>query len=479
MMILSSHPSAWVLAAGLQELILLAGSDAYAAREASYWAENASLSPYCIVQPRTTNEVALVVKALSETDGPIGLRSGGVTQWAGSNDVKNGVTIDLGKLRDVTYNAQSKLASLQPGARWDEVYGELQNQGVCVTGGRIGNVGVGGFLTGCGNSFHSAQNGFGCDNVVNFEVVLGNATIVNANSTSHPDLWTALKGGSGNFGIVTRFDMFTFPATEIWGGNRISVRSEGEKLAQALVDFTNNNNKNPEDAFVIDHIFDPSSSPDVIVLQVIVDTHGVINASAFDDVRKIPAVVDDVQKRTLQDLADNERVPSRQQQVWFSLSFKNDIRVINKGAELHDQLVEELKALIPSSNFATECLFQPLPTIFTEHSIEKGGNVMGLDKVKENALIWLIAGASGTPEESAIMREKLSALTASFEQYAASEGLGNDLEWLNYADQTQNPLKSYGKENVDFIRKVAEKYDPAGVFQKKVVTGWKISKVSQ
>ena len=68
-------------------------------------------------------------------------------------------------------------------------------------------------------SYFAPRFGFVCDNVVNFEVVLASGRIVDANSSFNQDLWFALKGGSNNFGIVTRFDFKVFPQGEVWGGN--------------------------------------------------------------------------------------------------------------------------------------------------------------------------------------------------------------------------------------------------------------------
>lgn len=301
------------LAAGLQELLLLPKSNGYAAREASYWAANVPLHPNLIIQPRTTKDVSRIVKVLAKTGGLAAVRSGGHTQWAGSNDIHNGVTIDLGQMTDVTYDAQTKLASIQPGPRWGNVYQELLKYDVCVTGGRDGNVGIGGYLTGGGNSYYAGLHGFACDNVANFEVVLANGDIVNANTTSNPDLWTALKGGSGNFGIVTRFDMYTFPAKNVWGGIRAAVRSEGDELAETMVDFTNDNHKNPEDAYIINYTFNSSSSSDVLVAHVIIDTNGVVNASAFDSIQKVPVILDDVKERSMANMAESYLLPSKQQ----------------------------------------------------------------------------------------------------------------------------------------------------------------------
>ena len=304
-----------LIAAGLQDLTLLPGSDAYEDREASYWAANVPLRPNCIVQPRTTEDVSRVIKVLAKMKGPVALRSGGHTQWTGSNDVHNGVTIDLGQMTDVTYNNQTKLASLQPGPKWGDVYEELLKYDVCVTGGRDGNVGIGGFLTGGGNSYYASSHGWACDNVANFEVVLANGDVVNANANSHSDLWKVLKGGSGNFGIVTRFDMYTFPANDLWGGIRIAARSEGDKLAQTMVDFTNDNKNHPEDAYIINYTFNPGFSSETLAAHVIVDTNGVVNAPAFEGIQKIPVVLEDVKKRTMTNMANSYLLPSNQQWV--------------------------------------------------------------------------------------------------------------------------------------------------------------------
>jgi hypothetical protein len=144
---------------------------------------------------------------------------------------------------------------------------------------------------------------------------------------------------------------------------------------------------------------------------------------------------------------------------------------------MHDDLTKELSALLPAQSFKTSCLFQPLPTLIAQHSTRRGGNVLGLDQVGDNALLWSIIGSTQTTEEHAIMREKLVAFVADLEDFAMSEDLNVDWRYLNYVDGTQDPLKSYGQKSVDFMREVAAKYDPSGMFQKKVVSGWKISNV--
>ena len=114
--------------------------------------------------------------------------------------------------------ADRKKISIGPGNRWADVYSKLDAQGVAIPGGRVASVGVGGLVTGGGVSFFSGRFGFVCDNIVNYELVLPYGKVINVNASASADLFRALKGGSNNFGIVTRFDVKSFESGLFWGG---------------------------------------------------------------------------------------------------------------------------------------------------------------------------------------------------------------------------------------------------------------------
>jgi FAD/FMN-containing dehydrogenase len=137
---------------------------------------SSQLTPNCIVQPLSTKDVSAVVKTLVEdagcTNTQFAIRSGGHMIWGGSNNIKDGITVDLGLMNSTKLDPETKIASIQPGSRWGQVYATLDPLGVTVPGGRAASVGVAGFLMGGGNSFFTAQQGFACDTVKNFEVVL-------------------------------------------------------------------------------------------------------------------------------------------------------------------------------------------------------------------------------------------------------------------------------------------------------------------
>lgn len=102
--------------------------------------------------------------------------------------------------------------------RWQELYLYLETQGLLCVGGRISSVGSS-LLLGGGLSYFSGIRGWTANNVVNYELVLANSSIIQVNNKTAPDLFWALKGGSNNFGIVTRYDLMTFPTGPVYGGS--------------------------------------------------------------------------------------------------------------------------------------------------------------------------------------------------------------------------------------------------------------------
>lgn len=134
-----------------------------------------------------------------------------------------------------------------------------------VPGGRSSTVGVGGFLLGGGVSHYAPRVGLGCDNVVNFQVVLADGCIVNANQTTNPDLFTALKGGNNNFGIATRYDMETFENEDLWGGVVAYPSSTADQHFKALVNFASNPNRDPNAAIILFQRYSTAGATDIVM----------------------------------------------------------------------------------------------------------------------------------------------------------------------------------------------------------------------
>lgn len=149
-----------------------------------------------------------------------------------------------------------------------------------------------------------------------------------------------------------------------------------------------------------------------------------------------------------------------------------------KASELHDALVEDLKVLIPDGNFVTQCLFQPLSKLIGQRSAEAGGTVMGVESQAHDGLLFTAVVMVKTAEQEAMMYPKMKAWLAALQGFAATIEGGNQ-RWIfmNYADPSQDPLKSYGAENLTRMQNVSSKYDPDQVFQTLCPGGFKVSHV--
>jgi Cu2+-containing amine oxidase len=119
------------------------------------------------------------------------------------------------------------------------------------------------------------------------------------------------------------------------------------------------------------------------------------------------------------------------------MTFANDARIYAHIVELHETMVNEWKAESSDPDFITQCMFQSIPTIFAQHSIEKGGNMLGLDDVKENVVMLLLNIAVKRADLEDPARKKLRSFGEQIQKYAASlDGL-IDWRYLNYADYYQ------------------------------------------
>ncbi|KAL8310451.1 hypothetical protein RB597_010333 [Gaeumannomyces tritici] len=102
---------------------------------------------------------------------------------------------------------------------------------------------------GGGNSFFASRCGMVCDNVVNFQVVLADGRVVEANKDENADMFLVLKGGSGNFGIATRVDIQTIDCTTVYTSSVTYPKAHTAGLAEAFVHFTDHVEENPDSSF--------------------------------------------------------------------------------------------------------------------------------------------------------------------------------------------------------------------------------------
>lgn len=135
--------------------IFFPNSDEYAASVKAYFrAQEREIIPQAVVYPTSPDDVARVVKTLASTSGvdnqrcKFAVRGGGHTHWSGASNVNGGITVDMGKMADITVSNDRTIASIGPGAVWKDVYRKLDSMELAVVGGRAGDVGVAGLTLG-------------------------------------------------------------------------------------------------------------------------------------------------------------------------------------------------------------------------------------------------------------------------------------------------------------------------------------------
>jgi FAD/FMN-containing dehydrogenase len=166
--------------------------------------------PRLIARCLGTADVAAAVRFARDRDLEIAVRGGG-HNVAGTAVCDGGVVIDLSAMRAVAVDPVERTALVQGGSLWGDVDHETQVHGMATTGGIIGHTGVGGLTLGGGIGWLMRKHGLAVDNLVQAEVVTAEGEIVRASADDHPDLFWALRGGGGNYGVVTSFRFALHP----------------------------------------------------------------------------------------------------------------------------------------------------------------------------------------------------------------------------------------------------------------------------
>ena len=186
--------------------------------------------PEVIVRPLDADDVAAAVRWAAAEDLPISIRGGGHSV-AGHAVGPGSVMVDLGHMRSVGVDPASKVAEVAGGALLEDLDRATTSLGFGVPSGTYLDTGVAGLTLTGGIGFLLGAAGFACDALVGAEVVTADGSIVNVDESSDPDLLWALRGGGGNFGVVTRLRHGLTPLGSVYGGR---IRIAGDAVAEAL-----------------------------------------------------------------------------------------------------------------------------------------------------------------------------------------------------------------------------------------------------
>jgi len=185
--------------------------------------------PAAIVRPADAREVGLVVLLAREAGLELAVRGGG-HNYAGFGAVEGGVVLDLRGLRALEIHAGRQVVSAGGGLTSGEVTRAAAPHGLAVPFGDTASVGIGGLTLGGGVGYLVRKHGLTIDHLLGAEVVTADGRVLEVDADRHPDLFWAIRGGGGNFGVVTRFDYSLQPVDVVTGG-MLALPATAETIA--------------------------------------------------------------------------------------------------------------------------------------------------------------------------------------------------------------------------------------------------------
>ncbi|MDH3627391.1 MAG: FAD-binding oxidoreductase [Acidobacteriota bacterium] len=182
--------------------------------------------PGLIAQCAGTADVVAAVNFARERDLAVAVRGGG-HNVSGNAICDDGIAIDLRPMKNVSVDSARRFASAEGGVTWGEYDQATQRHGLASPGGAISSTGIAGLTLGGGFGWLSRSYGLACDNVLSAEVVTAAGEVLTANADENADLFWGIRGGGGNFGVVTRLDFQLQPIGELYSGLTLYPRSDG------------------------------------------------------------------------------------------------------------------------------------------------------------------------------------------------------------------------------------------------------------
>jgi FAD/FMN-containing dehydrogenase len=173
--------------------------------------------PSIIVQAATAGDVAEAVRYARRAGLPIAVRSGGHSV-AGHGMADGALVVDFSNMRGISIDPAARTARVQAGVRSGDLAAPAHAYGLALSTGDTSTVAMGGLTTGAGIGFMARTHGLAIDNLLSAQVVTADGAIVKASESENPDLFWGIRGGGGNFGVITEFEFRLAPVGQVIGG---------------------------------------------------------------------------------------------------------------------------------------------------------------------------------------------------------------------------------------------------------------------
>src|SRR5713226_7414097 len=215
---------------------LLRPGDGEFANARGIWNGLVTRTPGLIARCADVEDVQAAVRAAGAAGVVTAIRCGGHS-LAGFSTCDGGLVIDLNRMRSVSVGQNTRRAQFSGGCLLGTIDAATQATGLAFPSGVVSHTGAAGLVLGGGTGWLNRLYGLSCDNVEGFTLIVADGSVVHASATENPDLFWALRGGGGNFGVVTEFEVKLHPLTSVLFGTAMFLGDEIPRVLQSWRDF--------------------------------------------------------------------------------------------------------------------------------------------------------------------------------------------------------------------------------------------------
>jgi FAD binding domain-containing protein/berberine-like enzyme len=402
--------------------------------------------PALIVRCRDSADVVRSLEFARRHHLLVAVRGGG-HNVAGKALCDGGMVIDLSRMKRIEVDPKARTVRAEPGLTWGEFDLATQEHGLATTGGFISTTGIAGLTLGGGLGWLMRKHGIACDNLRSVEIVTADGQVRTADATKHPDLFWAVRGGGGNFGIVTSFEYRLHPVGQLLAGVVFFPLEQAEGALRFYRDLM----AGAPDELMAYAVF--LTSPEgARMFAVPVCYVGPLEAA----------------ERELQPLRSHAGIAAdlvrpmtyREVQSMFDAGFPSGRLNYWKSSFLQDLSDEAIATLV--------AYFRTVPSVFSAVAIEPFGGAVARVGVGETAFPHRLARFSlvivsmwTDPAESA------ANLRWTREFWSAMQPFSSEAVYVNYldTDEAERVHGAYDAATYDRLRMVKEKYDLENFFR--------------
>jgi FAD/FMN-containing dehydrogenase len=223
------------LRARVQGRVFVPGEDGYDTARQTWNATTFDQRPAFVVMPSIAADVAFAVSFAREHDLSIAVQGGGHGHPRPANDA---LLVNFARMTNVQITPAAATARAEAGAKWQDVIAAAHPHELAPLSGFAGTVGVAGYLLGGGIGWLVRQYGAAAGSLRSAELVTADGRLLQVNDQNHPDLFWGIRGGGGNFGVVTAFEFDLYPVKEIFGGFVAYPQAQGRQALSAYAQWT-------------------------------------------------------------------------------------------------------------------------------------------------------------------------------------------------------------------------------------------------